>query len=81
MFYGCTPVITRTGPLPEVVGDHGYYVENQDISKLALAIEAAMNSPEKFREIYHNQILHNFPMEKRVSSLYQIIDQLIAYKK
>ena len=39
MLAGCIPVVTRTGSLPEVVGDCGIYISSDDPVKIAYAIQ------------------------------------------
>jgi len=47
MTFGCVPVVTPRGALPEVVGETGYYVEYGRPEDLASAIGLAMNDAKK----------------------------------
>ncbi len=44
MLCGCTPVVSRHGALPEVVGDAGFYVEELSPQALAAQIRTALQS-------------------------------------
>ena len=44
MSCGCVPVVTRNASLPEVVGEVGYYIDNNDPKEAAEQIKRAANS-------------------------------------
>jgi glycosyltransferase involved in cell wall biosynthesis len=76
MLAGCTPVVTRAGSLPEVVGDCGIYIETPAVEKLVPAIAGAINTTERDRKKGRERILTTFPMETRRRKIEQIIDLL-----
>jgi glycosyltransferase involved in cell wall biosynthesis len=80
MLAGCVPVVTRTGALPEVVGDLGVYTRSQEPVDIARAIQAALNLPEHARRQARQHILDYFPLERRQKSLERLIDSLVSYQ-
>jgi glycosyltransferase involved in cell wall biosynthesis len=78
MLAGCIPVVTRFGALPEVVGDCGVYADSPSPSDVARAVEEAMSLPPSAREDARQRILTEFPMDRRATAIYEIIDSLVT---
>ena len=76
MLASCIPVVTRTGALPEVVGETGVYIGSQDPSLLANAIRQAhhLGKDKSFRCEVRTRILELFSLEKRERKLCSLID-------
>lgn len=79
MLYGCVPVVSDRGSLPEVVGDTGFYVPPDDPEALAAAVRQAL--PETGKGIKaRERVLELFPIARRQRALYELIDRLLARK-
>jgi len=73
MTAGCIPVVTRNGSLPEVVGDCGIYVESNTPTRVAAAVEQALNLDDARRTQARERVLRLFPMERRAQELGRLI--------
>lgn len=78
MLAKCIPVVTRAGALPEVVGDAGIYAKSNEPLDIAAAISEALYADHTVGERARERILQEFPLSKRRSALFQIVDSLIA---
>lgn len=79
MLYGCVPVVSDRGSLPEVVGDTGFYVPPDDPQALASAVQQAL--PEQGKGLQaRKRVLELFPITRRRSELFALIDRLLAGK-
>jgi glycosyltransferase involved in cell wall biosynthesis len=77
MLYGCVPVVSDRGSLPEVVGDTGLYVPPDDPQALAAAVRQALRSPATtLTETPRARVLRMFPLEKRQRDLHSLVDAL-----
>jgi len=76
MLAGCIPVVTKTGSLPEVVGDCGLYCEASSAALLAESIRSAMRFSSSAQMQARNRILTKFPIEKRQVMLQQLIHEI-----
>jgi glycosyltransferase involved in cell wall biosynthesis len=65
MLAGCIPVTTRAGALPEVVGDTGIQVDDQDVAELADAIRRALDRGDDARVAARRRVLDRFPLSMR----------------
>lgn len=74
MAAGCTPVVTRAGALPEVVGETGVYVESTHPVTLAAAIERALTVDVGLGEAARERIASRFTLETRLLGLVTVID-------
>ncbi len=77
MLAGCVPVVSRSGSLPEVVGECGYYVDYGDIPGACAAVQAALEDP-RMAGMARKRILDNFPTERRREALQAILNELIG---
>lgn len=75
MLAGATPVVTKRGALPEVVGDVGHYVDYGDVSGTAAAIERALSEPQAERS--RARIQEHFPLHVREVRLLELIDEVL----
>jgi glycosyltransferase involved in cell wall biosynthesis len=73
MLAGCIPVTTRAGALPEVVGDHGLFVETTEPREIADAIKRALTASADARRLCRGHILDRFPLAERGRQLQQLI--------
>lgn len=75
MLCECVPVVTRSGAIPEVVGDVGVYVPYGDPKRTALGIQKALAS-RKGKDA-RERIVKKFPQIKREQALKKIIGSLL----
>ena len=73
MSFGCVPVVTRRGALPEVVGEAGYYVEYGSAENLASAIDLAMNDNKK-AWLASERAKCLFTMDERQRRLFEVVE-------
>lgn len=80
MSCGVPTIISKKGAIPEVVGDCGIYVNNNDPNSLANAIIKLLGkSKNELQEIgfsSRSRIVENFSYEKRREKIKQIIKEL-----
>lgn len=74
MLAGCIPVVTRTGALPEVVGNCGVYSRSHNPTELAEAISKALNLNQSIRQRARRRILEKFPLERRREEIYRLVE-------
>lgn len=72
----CVPVVTDRGPLPEIVGEAGFYVPYRDPEATAKAISNALKCG-KGKEA-RERIRRVFPREKRESEVIREIQELLG---
>lgn len=75
MLAGCIPVVTPVGALPEVVGDSGVVVQNDD---LAGAIERAIAMGDEERAAARARVLDRFTLERRGNGLRTALENAAA---
>jgi len=70
MLYGCVPVVTQAGAIPEVVGEEAFYVKYGDVEGSAKVFREALKSSsgEKFKK----RVMDLFPISKREKALKKI---------
>ncbi len=78
MLCECVPVVTAHGALPEVVGNTGIVVANQDPEGLAAAIRGALRAPEEGGKA-RRRILRNFPLSRRKDELARLLARLLPH--
>ncbi len=74
MLAGCMPVVARNGALPEVVGAAGIYVNPRDRAAVADGIRRALGATEVDRQKARDQIVRNFPVERRAQALLDLVE-------
>ena len=72
MYYGCIPIVTNQGGLPEVVGETGYIVKRDPVKIARLINEVSQNPPE-IQPDCSNRILSSFSREKRAGTIQQLV--------
>ena len=77
MLARCVPVVTRSGSLPEVVGNCGYYVNYGDVNGACKAVKAALEDDTR-GQLARERILSEFPMDRRRRGMRALIDVLYA---
>jgi glycosyltransferase involved in cell wall biosynthesis len=78
MLCECVPVVTAHGALPEVVGDTGIVVADQDPEGLAAAIREALRGPEKGARA-RRRVLESFPLSRRKEGLNRLLVRLLPH--
>jgi glycosyltransferase involved in cell wall biosynthesis len=75
MLARCVPVITAVGALPEVVGDTGVVVADDEPETVAIGVREALllDSGEAARQ----RVLTEFPVSRRRAGLFALLDELI----
>lgn len=73
MSFGCVPIVSRRGALPEVVGETGYYVEYGSAEGLASAILLAINDEKKAR-LASERAKRLFTISKRQRQIFEVVE-------
>ncbi len=76
MYFGCTPVVTNVGGLPEVVDRYGY-ITKRNISSIANVIDRTITNSDSKVESGAAFIQTTYSIEKRQSLLTDIIAKII----
>src|SRR5919201_2081326 len=74
MAAGCAPVVTRTGALPELVGDAAVYAASADPGALATAIEHALAAGAPLGEAARARTAQSFTLDRRARALAAVLD-------
>lgn len=72
MFYGCTPVVTGVGAMPEIV-NNSKYITKKNVENTIEQINKALNSETEERENNALRIRDNFLLEYRRKKLLETI--------
>lgn len=78
MACGCIPVLSRAGALPELAGEHGFYLETRSVESAVSMIRAALAAPPDRRTKVRERILSGFSSERRGDLLRQEIHDVLA---
>ena len=78
MLAGCVPVTTRVGALPEVVGDAGIQVDEQDPARLAAAIGRALEAGPDARAAARERVLRCFPLQIRRAGVQAVVGESLG---
>lgn len=73
MAFGCIPVVTDRGALPEVVGDTGICIGSQDPTELATAIRTALSASTEQRDAARRRVEQCFSLSARASALLSLV--------
>lgn len=73
----CEIIATRTGAIPEILGDYAHYVPYGDVNATCDMIERCLTSYAK--SDIQNIVRDRFSVERRESALGRIIDSLIQH--
>jgi len=73
MLCECVPVASNVGGIPEVINKEGFLVPPEDSAALALALKKALDSHPDTGRAARKTIQVNFPIDKRIESLKQIV--------
>ncbi len=74
MSFGCIPVVTRNGALPEIVGDTGYYTSYENVLETKIAIAKALKSENVSEVMARSE--SEFSIEKREEKLLDLISEI-----
>lgn len=77
MLARCAVVATGVGSLPEVLGDYGLTISDNQPQIIADGIQKALLSDEQLGEDARRHILTQFPLETRAQALYDEVERLI----
>lgn len=72
MLARCIPVVCRSGALPEVVGDCGYYVRYGDVGATCEAVARALQDPQSSARA-RRRVLNVFSLERRRVALREVL--------
>lgn len=75
MLCECTPVVTTTTAIPEVVGNCGFYIDKLEPKELAEKIQLALQNPQ-IGKMARERIIKMFPLERRREELLKAISLL-----
>ncbi|MCL4489670.1 MAG: glycosyltransferase [Chloroflexi bacterium] len=75
----CVPVVTRAGALPEVVGNCGVYVDVPEPELVAKGVRRAFEDGDGLGSRARERVLREFPLERRRSALFSIIDETLDH--
>jgi len=76
MLAGCVPVATRAGALPEVVGETGVLLADDDPRTIALGVREALHLDSG--EAARARVLQSFSVAQRRAGLFELLDGLLA---
>jgi glycosyltransferase involved in cell wall biosynthesis len=77
MLSECTPVVTRAGSLPEVVGDTGIYLDSVQPQAIADGLQQALALEPCWGQRARERIVREFPLERRRDQLYALVDRTL----
>jgi len=72
MYYGCIPIVTNEGGLPEVVGETGYIVKRDPVDIAQLINEVSQILPELNPDV-SNRVMSHFSREKRAVMIRKLV--------
>src|SRR6185369_8021894 len=78
MLCGAAPVVTRAGALPEVVGDTGIIVDDQEPAGLAAAIGEAAERWPSLGPRARTRVLRMFTVDQRDTGLESVLERVLA---
>ena len=76
MLAECVPVVCRSGALPEVVGDCGYYIRYGDVGAACEAVSWALQDMQLGRRA-RSRVLDMFSLERRRVTLRKALNQAL----
>ncbi len=72
MSYSCIPVITKTGGMPEVIGETGFQADGDDIEQIVKFVKTALKS--EISDDLRDRVITYFSLKRREESLFKIIN-------
>jgi len=76
MLWGCIPVVTNRGSLPEVTGGIGVTVPFDDVPALAQGIEHALGLDTDISQKARQHVITNFSLEERRNKLLKVVQEV-----
>ncbi len=73
MAYGCIPVATNVGALPEIIGKTGFILDTPDIKKAATLIEKALHTSEPYSVDARKRVEELFSIEQREKEIIETL--------
>jgi glycosyltransferase involved in cell wall biosynthesis len=74
----CVPVVTRSGSIPEVVGDAGIYVDDTAPATVSAAVSQILNSDTRaMGRRARERVLDLFPIAKRREGLRRVVEEVV----
>lgn len=74
MTYGCIPVVSHAGALPEVVGDRGIFADANDPSSVAAGVRTALAATPEDRRAVARRVAGLFSLESRRDQLLDLVE-------
>jgi glycosyltransferase involved in cell wall biosynthesis len=81
MIAGCFPVVSHRGALPEVVGEHGIFVDESNPVDIAHGIQKALSSSPEERQAIASCIANRFSLSRRRDTLLRLVSSLDSDKR
>jgi len=76
MFYGCIPIVSDNGALPEIVKNTGYILTERNIEDAVQVIQEAINLDNNLHIKARKRALDNFSLKRRNSEIIKAIRNL-----
>jgi len=80
MACGCIPVTNKKAATPEIVGELGILVNNQNINEIAKGIDKALKLGFNRRKMVRSRIVNHFSMKKRKTLLLKYVKKVLNKK-
>lgn len=76
MLCECIGVVRDVGALKEIIGDHGFILEQKNVDKAVELVKQAMNSDRRLGVKARERIISNFSIQEREMKLSKLIMEL-----
>ena len=76
MQYGCIPIVSNYGALPEIIKDYGLVLENLDPQTIANSIDKALNLFDSRRNDIINFVNCNYDLKLREKEFVNVVNSL-----
>jgi len=76
MLCECIGVVRDVGALKEIIGNHGFILEQKNVDKAVELVKQAMNSDRSLGEKARERIISNFSIQEREKKLSKLILEL-----
>lgn len=77
MLCECIPVGSNVNGIPKIINGKGFIIEKMDLEEIVSVLAKAVNSPPEMGREARQYIIDNFPLEKRVKELNDMINEII----
>lgn len=76
MLCGCIPVGTAVNSIPEIIGESGFVIKQNDLKEICAQIELGFLADDSFALKASNRISENYSFERRKSELTNVLQSL-----